>query len=119
MSSIDLDVLQSEAEKLLALLNDRQPGIIAWHEFMKERLESIYDLAAAALGKSKPNVIYSAEIDTDIDPRLPFSGATIVKHARVGKETFELRADGHLYLNGNLKCPLCLDSNIGCIRWVN
>ena len=31
---INLDKLQGEAEKLLSLLKDRQPGLMAWNEFM-------------------------------------------------------------------------------------
>ena len=44
--------------------------------------------------------ILKGEIDTNIDPHLPFTGALIEKHARVGKVTIELRADGCLYIDG-------------------
>lgn len=44
--------------------------------------------------------VLRAEIDTDVNPSLPFKGARIAKHARVGKITIELRADGCLYING-------------------
>jgi len=48
---INLDKLQGEAEKLLSLLKDRQPGLMAWNEFMKERLEAIHKLTSKALDK--------------------------------------------------------------------
>lgn len=48
---IDLDELQKEVEKLLALLNDRQTGTMGWHGFMKERLEDLHTLTSKALGK--------------------------------------------------------------------
>ena len=36
-NSIDLDQLQNETEKLLSLLKDRQPGLMAWNIFLKEK----------------------------------------------------------------------------------
>lgn len=50
-SGIDLDELQREAEKLLDLLNDRQPGLMSWNFMMKARLAKIYQISATALGK--------------------------------------------------------------------
>lgn len=41
---INLDELQKEAEKLLSLLKDRQPGIAAWHGFLNERTKSIHSM---------------------------------------------------------------------------
>jgi hypothetical protein len=38
---MNLDDLQNEVEKLLALLRDRQPGLFAWNDFMRERLSAI------------------------------------------------------------------------------
>ena len=50
--SINLDELQRETEKLLALLNDRQPGFfITWHEFLHEQLQALHKLTSQALGK--------------------------------------------------------------------
>lgn len=46
------------------------------------------------------STVLRAEIDTNVDPRVPFRGAKIVKHDRVGKITIELRADGCLYVDG-------------------
>ena len=48
---INLDDLQQETEKLLALLKDRQPGLMTWNEFMQERLQNLHKLASQALGK--------------------------------------------------------------------
>lgn len=48
---VNLDELQQEAEKLLALLNDRQPGLMTWNEFLHERLHSLHALTSKALGK--------------------------------------------------------------------
>jgi hypothetical protein len=45
---MDLDKLQAEVEKLLSLLQDRQPGLISWNMFMEERLKSIVKMIAAA-----------------------------------------------------------------------
>lgn len=39
--SINLDDLQEQAEKLVALLRDRQPGLISWHMFLAERLKNL------------------------------------------------------------------------------
>lgn len=50
-SGIDLDELQGETEKLLALLKDRQHGLMTWNMFMKERLENIHRISSLALGK--------------------------------------------------------------------
>jgi len=49
--SINLDDLQQEVEKLLALLKDRQQGLMTWNEFMQERLQNLYKLSSRALGK--------------------------------------------------------------------
>ncbi len=49
--SIDLDELQQEAEKLLALLRDRQPGLMSWHGFLDERLRNIHTITSKVLGK--------------------------------------------------------------------
>jgi len=46
-----LDELQQEAEKLLALLKDRQIGMMTWDDFMRERLQKIHALTSRALGK--------------------------------------------------------------------
>lgn len=48
---ISLDDLQQETEKLLALLADRQPGLMTWNEFLQERLQNIHKLTSQALGK--------------------------------------------------------------------
>jgi len=45
---MDLNKLQTETEKLLALLKDRQPGLSTWNGFVKERLENIVALASDA-----------------------------------------------------------------------
>lgn len=47
----NLDDLQKQTEKLLSLLNDRQPGLMTWNQFMLERLESLQQLISQALGK--------------------------------------------------------------------
>ena len=64
-------------------------------EFFVAKLQEI---GAEFLSQMAP--LLSAEIDTNLDPRLPFSGATIERHARVGKVKIELRADGCLYVGG-------------------
>lgn len=38
---MNLDELQAEVEKLLALLKDRQPGLFTWNEFLANRLRTI------------------------------------------------------------------------------
>lgn len=40
-NALNLDELQSEVEKLLVLLTDRQPGLITWNMGLNERLEFI------------------------------------------------------------------------------
>ncbi len=39
-----LEQLKSEVEKLSILLKDPQPGIMCWHGFLKERIESINEI---------------------------------------------------------------------------
>ena len=48
---VNLDELQQETEKLLALLKDRQPGLMTWNEFLHERLQNLHTLTSKALGK--------------------------------------------------------------------
>lgn len=48
---VNLDDLQQEAEKLLFLLKDRQPGLMTWNERLHERLQNLHKLASRALGK--------------------------------------------------------------------
>lgn len=45
---MDLDKLQNEVEKLLALLKDRQPGFMTWNMFLAERLSAIKKMAEDA-----------------------------------------------------------------------
>lgn len=40
--NIALDQIQEQAEKLLALLKDRQLGLSTWHEFVDNRITEIY-----------------------------------------------------------------------------
>ena len=48
---INLDELQQEAEKLVSLLKDRQPGLMTWNEFIQERLQNLHRLTSQALDK--------------------------------------------------------------------
>ena len=48
---IDLDKLQQETEKLLALLKDRQLGMMTWNGFLQERLTNLHELTSQALRK--------------------------------------------------------------------
>jgi len=45
---MDLDKLQAEAEKLVALLKDRQPGLMTWNGFLAERLTNIREMIKEA-----------------------------------------------------------------------
>jgi hypothetical protein len=45
---MDLDELQAETEKLLALLRDRQNGTMSWNMALHERLLKLVALAAEA-----------------------------------------------------------------------
>lgn len=38
---MNLDELQSEVEKLLSLLRDRQTGLMSWNMFLEDRLKKI------------------------------------------------------------------------------
>ncbi|MEK7163298.1 MAG: hypothetical protein AAB775_01120 [Patescibacteria group bacterium] len=49
--SVNLDELQQETKKLLALLKDRQPGLMTWNEFLWQRLQNLHKLTSQALGK--------------------------------------------------------------------
>lgn len=46
---INLDEVQQEIEKLLALLKDRQPGMMGWNMFLNERLNKVHTLISSAL----------------------------------------------------------------------
>ena len=48
---IDLDILQGETERLLALLKDRQHRLSSWNEMLQLRIENFYKLTSQALGK--------------------------------------------------------------------
>jgi len=48
---INLDELQQETQKLMALLKDRQPGLTTWNQFLQERLTNLHQLTSQALGK--------------------------------------------------------------------
>jgi hypothetical protein len=45
---MNLDDLQAEVEKLLSLLNNRQPGLMSWNNALYERLKNIKELAEKA-----------------------------------------------------------------------
>lgn len=38
---MNLDELQSEVERLLSLLRDRQPGLFSWNDYLRSRLSTI------------------------------------------------------------------------------
>ena len=43
-AEISHDRLQEEAEKLVALLKDREVGLFSWHILLNERLKTIHDI---------------------------------------------------------------------------
>lgn len=45
---MNLDELQIELEKTLALLKDRQPGMMTWNMFLADRLKAIKKMIEAA-----------------------------------------------------------------------
>jgi hypothetical protein len=51
--TVSLDGLQEECEKLLALLKDRQPGLISWHFEFNNRLSGLYTILAPLYGRSE------------------------------------------------------------------
>jgi hypothetical protein len=55
--TINLDDLQGEAEKLVSLLKDRQPGLTTWHMFLHERIASLRDLLNGAFPEVKKLVL--------------------------------------------------------------
>lgn len=75
------------------------PEIIEWlmgsgKDFFSQKLT---ELGTEFLRQT--TLILQAEIDTNIDPRLPLKGVTIEKHHRQGKVVIVKRVDG-LYVNG-------------------
>lgn len=48
---LDLDELQQETERLLALLKDRQIGALSWNIFMRERLQNVRALTSKFLNR--------------------------------------------------------------------
>lgn len=49
-SVVSHDRLQEEAEKLVALLKDREVGLFSWHTLLNERLKTIHDLLCPLFG---------------------------------------------------------------------
>ena len=43
----NLDALHEEAERLMDLLNDPQPGLFGWREFLRRSLQAIAEYAPA------------------------------------------------------------------------
>lgn len=48
-TGVDLNELQEEAEALVVLLRDRQPGLMMWNEFLSLRLHNLDRLIGQAL----------------------------------------------------------------------
>lgn len=48
---VNLDELQAEAEKLVVLLKEREPGLMSWNMCVRERLEGLHKLISQALNK--------------------------------------------------------------------
>lgn len=46
-----LDELGDEAKKLLALLEEPEPGCVTWHDFLRTRMQKINELTSRMLGK--------------------------------------------------------------------
>ena len=44
VATIDLDQLQAEAEQLVLLLKDRQPGLFSWGDMLRSRMIRIRQL---------------------------------------------------------------------------
>ena len=44
------DELQVSAEKLVALLKDRQPGVMTWNQILHERMQELKKLLVQAIG---------------------------------------------------------------------
>jgi hypothetical protein len=58
-----LDELQSEAEKLLSLLNDRQLGLMSWDMFFVGRLKNIHNLIVSLTGVSKCTLSVAEQVE--------------------------------------------------------
>lgn len=78
---INLDELQGEVEKLLALLKDREPGYMGWCMFMNERLTNLHALTSKALGKDpepeKQGIVSTSNI-ISIDRTKPFDPVAFI-----------------------------------------
>ena len=49
---VNLDELQQEAEKLVVLLKNRQPGLPSWNQFLGKRITVIHQMTGQALVKT-------------------------------------------------------------------
>lgn len=47
----DLNSVQEEAQRLVAILNDRHPGLMTWNMMLAQRLEKVHALTGKVLGK--------------------------------------------------------------------
>lgn len=65
-SGVNLDELQEETKKLLALLEDRQTGLMSWHMLMMERLKSHHALTGKALGLLENNPAFKVIVDHEL-----------------------------------------------------
>lgn len=90
--SVSLDQLQDEAEKLLALLKDRQTGMMSWHFCLNERLKGFYSLiaplyqtAVLPVAVEKFSTIFHIDRSTPFNPvSLLGSGASFWRGPRGG-----------------------------------
>jgi len=78
VKGVNLDELHQEAKKLVALLDDRQPGLMSWNQFMQERMQKLHALTILGLGQegvtqtvAKPGIIH-------IDRKKPFNPAEFI-----------------------------------------
>jgi hypothetical protein len=51
---VDFDAMEEEAEELLTLLMDRQPGMTAFYPLVAESVRRLGELAAPLLRQSEP-----------------------------------------------------------------
>ncbi len=101
---IDLDELQTEAERLLSLLKDRQHGLISWNLYLKERIENIHRISSVVVGDKKKESRPQEAVKVDIVEYRWTEDVSMDPYNRSGDEN---RCRGGILIPGK-NCPTIL-----------
>lgn len=93
-------VTLNQVESVRQMANDKKIGRAAFQKALDNgSLSRFLDTLKVPETQDQNPATLKAEIDTDLDPKLPFDGAKIEKHEKGGKVTIERRGD-ELFVGG-------------------